>query len=209
MWIHRDKRIAFIANPRAGSREIGYNTLRGRGFETFCGHHGVPWGPGYLRPEGRTPKTGDQWWWWNQSLLDWTFYGVHRNHFEVFHSLAYVVGMDHFTVENLTNYLWVHSAHYRCAGVLFASFFEVATCRPLRFGHLREDVSAMLDRHYLRPLADEEFRRERAITHTNGKPRGEHYRDVITPDIRQWIETNYRAEMELFGYGWEDENGGP
>ena len=203
MWIHKDRRIAFIANPRTASSEVGYETLKKRGFKMFCEHHGVPWGPGFLRDAGPRPMEGPVFWWWDQDHYDWTFYAGHRNHFETFHSIAHIIGLKHLSVARLRAYIWTHAAHYRCSRVLFPSFFEVAGCRELRFAHLREDVEAMLARHHLNPLSDSELRRDTAQHHTHSKPRGEHYRDVLSPEIRTWIEETYEGEMEKFGYTWE------
>jgi hypothetical protein len=204
VWIHREKRVAVIANPRTGSRDLGYLVCQSRGFEKFCGHHGVPWGPGYLKEAGPRPMEGDVYWWWSQDHYRWSFYAAHRNHYEVFHSIAHILGLEFATVPRLVTYLWTHAAHYRSSQILFPSFWEIATCQPLRFAHLREDVGAMLDRHHLRPLDDDEFRRDTAQHHTHGKPRGEHFRDVLSPEVIQWIGENYRTEMERFGYEREE-----
>ena len=203
MWIHKLKRIAFIANPRTGSREIGYIILKSRGFEMFCEHHGVPWGPGFLREAGPRDMAGPIYWWWEQDHYKWTFYAGHRNHFETFHSISHIIGLEHMSVERLRAYIWTHAAHYRCSRILYPSFFEVAGCRELRFRYLRRDISDMLQRHHLRPLGDKEFRRDTAQHHTHNKPRNQRYQDVITPEVRAWIEETYGAEMERFGYGWE------
>lgn len=204
MWIHKPKQIAFIANPRTGTRDTAYITLQKRGFEQFCEHHGVPWGPGFLRTAGPRDMSGPIHWWWSQDHYQWSFYGTHRNHFEVFHSIAHIVGLEHASAKRLEAYIWTHAAHYRGSGVLFPCFFEVATCRELRFAHLREDVDAMLRRHHLKPLQEGELRRETAQHHTHNKPRGERYQDVLSPPVREWIERSYGTEMERFGYSWEE-----
>lgn len=204
MYVHKQKQIAFIANPRCATRELSKNILVPRGFEVFCEHHGVPWGPGYVRQGGPREMSGPAFWWWEQDPYEWTFYGGHRNHFETFHSIGHIIGLEHLSVARLRAYIWTHAAHYRSSGILFPCFFEVAGCRELRFAHLREDVEAMLARHYLPPLADNEFRRDKATMHTHNKPRGERYQDVLTPDMRAWIEATYEAEMEKFGYVWEE-----
>ena len=204
MYINKLVRVAFIANPRTGSREIGYENLIQRGFERWLGHHGVPWGGDHPRT-ATASQTGDLWWWWNEPLLDWTFYGTTRNHFEVFHSIYYAaLGGKPMTPQRFEEYLWKHPALYRNRHILFPCFFEIAGCRELRFAHLRDDFDAMLSRHGLPPLKDDEMRRSKAKHITNAKPRGEHYSAKITPECRWWIEETYRTEMDRFGFRWEE-----
>lgn len=204
MWIHKELRIAFIADPRTGSREVGYNLLKNRGFTRFLGHHGVPWGGDHPR-HAKAEKSGDLWWWYNEDLYRWTFYAGHRNHFEVFHSIGRAaIGGQPPTPERFETYLWKHPALYRNAHILFPAFFEVAGCRELRFDHLRDDVDALCRRHGLRPLKDDEGHRKDSIHHTVAKPREEHYTGFLSQECREWIEETYAAEMERFGYSWQE-----
>jgi len=204
MWILKEKRIAFIADPRTGSREIGYNVLKLRGFERWLGHHGVPWGGDNPR-HPQTGRHGDLWWWFNEDLYNWRFYAAHRNHFEVFHSIGRgVLGGKEPSPERFTDYVWKHPALYRNKHILFPAFFEIATCQELRFAHLRNDLDAMLRKEGLNPLKPDEFHRSASQHHTKAKPRDERYQDFLPTDCRLWIEDTYGAEMERFGYAWED-----
>lgn len=209
MWVHKERRIGFIAHPRTGSREIGYEILAKRGFVRFLGHHGVPWGGQYPRTPKNEPS-GEQWWWFNESLLDWRFYAAHRNHFEVFHSIAHVIGLRQpLTPQRLATYIWGHHAVYRSQHVLFPAFFEVAGCRPLRFDHLRRDVDVMLLECGVEPLRHCEGRRDKSIHHTAPKPRDEHYSAILGPEVRAWIERTYATEMARFGYSWAERSAAP
>lgn len=202
MWIHRDLRVAFIAHPRTGSREVGYEILARRGFTRLCGHHGVPWAT-----EVDTlvrMKNPDLRWWWEQNPWEWTFYAGVRNPFEVFHSIGRAaLGGKTPTPARFEEYLWKHWALYRSSSILFPGFWEVPGCRALRFDQLRDDVVAMLAEHALPPLQDGEGRRESSIHHTRTKPPGEHYTAYLTTVCRRWIEERYAAELEAWAYRWE------
>jgi hypothetical protein len=203
MWLHRQKRVAFVADPRTGSRTVGYEILKNRGFEIMWGHHGVPWGSDFPR-NVRGGREGDLYWWFLEPLYEWTFYAAHRNHFEVFHSIAWAaLGGKTPTPEKYETYLWKHPALYRNSTMLFPVFFEIAGCRELRFDHLRDDVAAMLANHDLPPLKPDEGRKDKAKHITVAKPRDQHYSEFLTDECRWWIEKQYRAEMEKFGYRWE------
>lgn len=204
MWIKKPERIAFIADPRTGSREIGYNVLKDRGFERWLGHHGVPWGGDNPR-HAQAGKGGDHWWWFNEPLYDWHFYAAHRNHFEVLHSIGRATfGGKDPTPERFIDYFWKHPALYRNQHILFPAFFEISTCKELRFAHLRDDLDGMLREHGLNPLREDEFHREQSIHQTKAKPKGERYQDYLTPACRYWAEETFRTEMKRFGYRWED-----
>lgn len=214
MWIHKHRKISFTANPRTGSREIGYEILKPRGFEMWLGHHGVPWNGVWSRPIPSDMK-GEYYWWFSQNPLEWTFYAAHRNHFEVFHSICYAAlgkgkNRGHLTPtpQRLETYLWKHPDLYRNSHMLFPVFFEIRTCRELRFDYLRDDVAQMLLDCDLPPLKDTEGHRDQSIHVTRAKPRNEHYSQFLPLDVRVWIEQQYGAEMDLFGYGWEDKKTG-
>lgn len=205
MWIHWASKVAFIANPRTGSRAIAYDVLAPRGFVRFMGHHGVPWGPDSPRPR-HFEMSGESWDWYGEDEREWTWYASHRNHFEVFHSIAYAaLGRNTPTPERFENYLWRHPFLYRRgAHILFPSFWELGDCRAIRHAYTREDVAVMLDTHWLPPLRDDELHRDRSEHHTTPKPRGEHYSVKLDPLCREWIEERYHREMKQFGYRWED-----
>lgn len=204
MWIQRRFKIAFVAHPRTGSREIGYEVLKRRGFERFLGHHGVPWGPDYPRPK-HYEQDGPLWDWYREDEQEWTWYASHRNHFEVFHSIAYAALNGHEpTPDRFESYLWRHPFLYRRgASILFPAFWEIRECRAIRFEHTRQDVATLLDRHGLPALRDDELIRSESIHHTSSKPRGEHYSAKLDATCREWIEERYGREMDRFGYRWE------
>jgi len=205
VWISRQCKVAFIANPRTASREIGQEVLKRRGFSQLYGHHGVPWGPENPRPS-HYEMAGDSWDWYLEDEQDWTWYASHRNHFEVFHSIAYAgIGGNPPTPERFEYYLWRHPMLYRRgAHILFPSFWEVRDCQEIRFDHTREDVAALLERHGLPPLRPDELIRSESQHHTMPKPRGEHYSAKLDPLCREWIEERYHREMARFGYAWSD-----
>jgi hypothetical protein len=207
MWIHKKLKVAFIPNPRSGSREIGYEILAARKFERWLGHHGVPWSPDQTR-HGNYEQKGELWWWFNQDPLEWRFFATHRNHFEVFHSIGRaVLGNSQRRPQDFKDYLWRHPALYRSCRVLFPSFVEIAHCRAIRFDNLRGDVAALFEEWDLPRLKDSEGHRANAKHHTIQKPKGEHYSDYLSRDVRAWIEENYALEMERFGYRWEEKPG--
>lgn len=204
MWIHEGKKIAFVANPRTASREICYEILQPRGFRRFLGHHGVPWGPDYPRPKHYV-KQGELWWWYTENPMDWTWVAAHRNHFEVFHSLAYaVLGGNPPSPERFTDYLWKHPFLYRNEGVLFPSFWEIRHCVELRYDFLRIDLDLFLASHGLPGIKPHEFHRGETKHVTPGKPRDEHYSAKLDATCRAWIEDRYGLEMQRFGYRWEE-----
>ena len=208
MWLNREKRVAFVANPRTGSRWIGYEVLKRRNFEILWGHHGVPWGADFPR-NVRGGMEGDLFWWFREPLYEWTFYAAHRNHFEVFHSIGCAaLGGKPPTPERFERYFWKHPALYRNVTMLFPVFFEIAGCRELRVSSLREDVDAMLGAHSLAPLEPGEGVLDRGKHITISKPRNQHYSEYLTTECREWIEEKYRAEMRKFGYTWQEKPGG-
>lgn len=195
MYVHDRLKLCYIAHPRTASRETA-EALKRRGFVQRFGHHGVPWGPGWLG-DGNRAKEGDIWWWWNQPANEYGFYATARNHFDLFLSFCTMYGVE--TQEEIMHRLWLHAATYRNGCVLFPAFHEVPGCRVLRFETLRDDLSAMLEEHHLRPLADDEFRREKSDTQTVGKPEGG-YRGNLSDALVEWISERYAVEMKRFGY---------
>jgi hypothetical protein len=146
---------------------------------------------------------GEPFWWWEEPFHEWQFFAVHRHHHNVFHSIAWVIkDRDHKSITpiQVKKYLWAHNSVYRHGHLLFPVFWEVPRTERLRFGHLRQDLDDYLVRHDLGELKDDEFRREKSIHHTGGKPRDRVPAQDLSPELLRWIDERYAWEMEQLGY---------
>lgn len=201
MYVHDKLKLAYVAHPRTGSRETR-NVLLKRGFRRVCGHHGVPWGPGYNQHDQRTKEHPEIFWWFNQPIHEWTIMATVRNHFDTFHSLTLMFKANR-TIGDWENWLWRHPAHYRNVHHMWPTVHEwpERQLRLLRFESLRDDLSRLFDEFAeLNPMRPDEFIREESNTRTAGKQG--HYRDFLSADMVSWIKRRFGWEMDRLGYSF-------
>jgi len=189
MYVIRDKKFCYLAQPRTGSRAIRKTLLEKLNAEQVAQHH-TTW---LDVPENRKFS-----WAWPSVTpnTSWVIVSTVRNHFDAVVSwftsthrgpLSLRQYWEQHVKDQDHEYLKPHQLYWR---------YRPLSNRILRYESLQQDWDKVLESIGLPPTKIEHVNNPQAWRY------GAKYRDLISPDLRFEIQAYYSEEMAELGYEW-------
>lgn len=189
MYVNVDRKLVYLAHPKTASQSTAA-ALADKGFVRSI------YVPGSLPHRLGTERGPEH----HKGLIrhpeGWTVFCVVRNHFDAltswwaFQARKPVLKGKPLTPEYLENLMGAFPKYFVHPNRMWDMHARVSD-RTLRYESLEEDLGDVLGEPVCLPMKNVSPERE-----------GRHYRELINPEVREYIEDRFGDEMAHYGYCW-------